>query len=303
MRMTRKAALAATIVGGVASGLGPIGGEPVARAIVQGVETDERLANVGMLAGRFQPGGGWHWLNCSGTLVSPDVFLTAGHCIALGAIPRGVKEFGVTFVPSITFDQASPVRPPLPPGTRVHEGAAFYDPRFNAGALADPAADPFDLAVIRLVRPVEGVRPARIVEVNHFEILRKAYEHRPIALAGYGLTSFLPNLGLAPYDWGVRRVTTGRLAQVFPARIVVGPDPGQICGSDSGGAGFASPVTRLDGRLPRHVAVLSSTVSWSVGLGSPGGTPCDSASILHRLDTPGARAFLGQFVRLSDSGD
>jgi hypothetical protein len=275
----------------------------VALAIVEGVETGDGLANVGMLAGRLQPGGPWHWLNCSGTLISPDVFLTAGHCIALGAFPRGVREFAVTFVPSITFDPASPVRPPLPPGTEVHEGVAFHDPRFDASALGDPAADPFDLAVIRLLRPVRHIRPARIVEPRHFEILKEAYEHRPIGLAGYGLTSFLPNLGLQPHDWGVRRVTTGRLERVYPARIVVSPAPGQICGSDSGGPGFASPVTHLDGPLPRHVAVLSSAISSTVGLGTPGGRPCDSASILHRLDTPAAREFLGQFVRLSRGGE
>jgi hypothetical protein len=46
--------------------------------------------------------------------------------------------------------------------------------------------------------------------------------------------------------------------------------------------------------------VLSSTVSWTVGLLSDtGGQPCETASILYRLDTPQARQFLGQFVRLS----
>lgn len=295
MRM-RKAIFAVAVLGYILSPIGLRRTDSVALAIVNGVETGDRLQNVGMLVGRFEPGGAWHWLHCSGTLVSKDVFLTAGHCIALA----DAQEFGVAFPGAIPIDQANPFFPPIPADVAIYPGTAVHDPRFDAASLPDPAADPFDLAVVRLARPVTGIRPARVVPANHFEAFREVYEHRRIGEAGYGITSFLPNLGLQPWDWGVRRVTTGRLDQVYSARIVVSPEPGQICGGDSGGPGFVSHIRDLDGPLPRYVDALSSIVSWTVGLVSADGRPCETAAILNRLDTPQARQFLGQFVPLKD---
>jgi len=292
----RRAIFTVAVLGYILSPTGLRRTDSVALAIVNGVEAGDRLQNVGMLVGRLAPGGAWRWLHCSGTLISRDVFLTAGHCIALAS----AHEFGVAFPDAIPIDQAAPFFPLIPADVRVYPGTAVHDPRFDVASLPDPAANPFDLAVVRVAGGVAGIRPARVVGANHFEKYREAYQHREIGEAGYGITSFLPNLGLQPWDWGVRRVTTGRLDHVYAARIVVSPEPGQICGGDSGGPGFVSHIGDLDGPLPRYVDALSSIVSWSVGLGSPDGRPCETAAILHRLDTPKARQFLGQFVPLKD---
>lgn len=266
----------------------------LAAYIVNGVETGDRLANVGMLVGKVQSGGGWRWLHCSGTLIADDVFLTAGHCVA----PRqgAVLEWGVAFPPSIPIDQANPRMPAIPQDVDVYPGLAFPHPNFDATNLGTPEADSFDLAVIMLHAPVSGIRPARVVRENYFDVFSRTAAHLKIGHAGYGLTSVLPLLGLQPFDWGVRRVTTGRLDRVFGAKVVVGPDPGQICASDSGGPGFPTALQSLDGPVPGHVRAVAALTSFT--LANQTARACETASILYRLDTPQARDFLGRFVFL-----
>jgi hypothetical protein len=174
----------------------------------------------------------------------------------------------------------------------------FYHPDFNSDAHPSPVDDSFDLAVVTLTEAPVGLHAAQVVGADHFEFFREAYEHLGIGLAGYGNTSFLPFLGMAPFDWGVKRFTTGRVATVYPAKVIVAPAPGQICGGDSGGPGF--PVTLHDLQkhpVPPYVNRISAVVSFTVLTETT--LPCETASILYRLDTPQARAFLGQFVSLT----
>ena len=75
-------------------------------------------------------------MNCTGSLISPTIFLTAAHCGRNG--PR-----------SVSFDEVfDPATSPRYPGMfRAHPG---YDP-------AQPYKN--DLAVIELDQPVPGVDP------------------------------------------------------------------------------------------------------------------------------------------------
>ena len=280
--------------------LGNSGGRDtlLAARIVNGVETGGRLANVGMLVAKLDADGAWRWMHCSGTLIAPEVFLTAGHCVAPNL---GIAiDWGVAFPPSIPIDQASPDMPAIPDHVDVYSGVATHHPNFNINNLRTPEPDSFDLAVVMLRAPVTGIHPAGVVGANHFNVFSHAYEHLRIGEVGYGVTSFLSLLGLQPVDWGVRRVTTGRLAQVYPAKVVVGPAPGQICASDSGGPGFPTAMQDLDGPLPRYVKTVAAITSFT--LLTETALPCETASILYRLDTPQARAFLRQFVQLGPLG-
>lgn len=264
-----------------------------AHAIVDGVIAGDRLANVGMLVGKSDPAGPWRWLHCSGVLVSRNVFLTAGHCVA-PASDTGM-QLGITLVSEVAIDQAAPFGTPIPESVNVYAGTGFAHPDFDAEALTTPETDSFDLGVVVLDTAIEGGKPARIVEANHFNSLEQAYRGPlGIGLAGYGLTSFLPVLGAAPFDWGVRRYTTGSLGGIFPAKVTVHPAPGQICGGDSGGPGLLVGARGLDEPLPMYASVVSSVVSFTVL--SPSALPCATASILYRLDTPQARSFLSGFV-------
>ena len=263
--------------------------------IVNGVETGERLANVGMLVGRFEPEGAWHWLQCSGTLIGPDVFLTAGHCIAL---EQAVVEFGVAFTPFIPIDQSNAFYAAIPGNVRVYQGVAYHHPEFNNDNLMVPEPDSFDLGIVILRDVPKGMPSAQIVPAGYFDRLNGEHQHRAIGQAGYGVTSFLPLLGLQPFDWGTRRVGTGQLLEVYPAKITAAPAPGQICAGDSGGPAFPSSFGVLDHTVPPYVNRVSAVVSFTVLTETA--LPCETASILYRLDTPQARAFLARFVGLDN---
>lgn len=74
-------AAAASVVGcgtGYSDGTGQVSG-----AMSNGVETGNWLRNVGSIATRKDASSPWHLWGCSGTLIAPTVYLTAGHCVQL----------------------------------------------------------------------------------------------------------------------------------------------------------------------------------------------------------------------------
>lgn len=117
-------------------------------AITFGQLDGNRHPNVGALV--FEDENGERGILCSGTLIEPDVFLTASHCTAfLESIGVAPDDVWVTFDP--TFDDASP----LLPGTyHTHPDFSFSGP----GGFSDP----HDVAVVVLDAPASGITPARL---------------------------------------------------------------------------------------------------------------------------------------------
>ena len=89
-----------------------------ASAIVYGHPDGERHPNVGALLAPQAYSDGT-WATCSGTLISPTVFLTAAHC------DWGLERMAVTFDSVYTA-----------PGT-TYWGKWYADPRYR-GAQSDP---------------------------------------------------------------------------------------------------------------------------------------------------------------------
>ena len=114
-----------------------------AGAITNGTPDGLRHPNVGGLVSAAQYSDGT-WLYCSGTLISPTVFLTAAHCGEDGERVR------------VTFDTA------YEDGDPVYTGTFQADPLFG-----QRQSDPHDIAVVVLDRAVTGItrpscrRPAR----------------------------------------------------------------------------------------------------------------------------------------------
>ena len=100
------------------------------------------------------------WASCTGTLISPTVFLTAAHC------DWGLDRMAVTF--DSVYDSTT--------GTE-HWGAWHADPRFR-GAQGDP----YDLAVVVLDDPV-GVSPARLPTAGSLSNLSRTQGFTSV---GYG---------------------------------------------------------------------------------------------------------------------
>jgi secreted trypsin-like serine protease len=229
-----------------------------AAAITNGTADGNRHPDVGGLVSPTQYSDGT-WLYCSGTLISPTVFLTAAHC------DEGTSRVGVT------FDSAYVA------GDKVSYGTFHADPQYN-----QKQSDPHDIAVVVFDKPVKGIVPAALPKAGSLSNLSATQQFTSV---GYGAYQVTNGPGGHRYLYNdVRGVATGTLNATNPAwlRISMNPSTGNggTCYGDSGGPNF----------LGTTGVVAATTIT--------GDAICRSTNVVYRLDTASARAFLGQFVTL-----
>ena len=198
------------------------------------------------------------WIYCSGTLVTPTVFVTAAHC-AEGARVR------------VTFSSA------YQDGDKAYAGTWHADPLYS-----QTQSDPHDLAVVVLDKAVTGITPARLPGAGQLDGLPGTQQFTSVGYGAYEVTNS-PGGHQYLYD-DVRGVATGTLNSTNPAwlRISMNPSTGNggTCYGDSGGPNF----------LGSGNVLAATTIT--------GDAVCRSTNVTYRLDTAPARAFLGQYVRL-----
>jgi len=270
-----------------------------AAAITNGKPDGNAHPNVGALYARA-PG---HQLQqfCSGSLVAPGIFLTAGHCVAVINSVPGAQMF-VTFAP--TFDR----------GSLIRATGSTLDPAF--GQLSDPnvGADPHDIAVVQFdpdARAAAGIRPVILPPVGALDVLLKFLKHDrswshagerghermgPFASTvtrttksvrddgdGRSSTAVFVDVGYGATDInqqfsdGIRRsAASGDPKLVGDNWLILSQDAskgfGGTCVGDSGGPQFVGPVE------------VSITID--------GDPDCTLFGINLRLDTTTARSFL-----------
>jgi secreted trypsin-like serine protease len=229
-----------------------------AGAIINGAADGTAHPNVGGLVSPTQYSDGT-WLYCSGTLISPTVFLTAAHCAEDG------ERVGVTFDP----DYAS--------GDKVYYGTFQADPLYPG-----PTSDSHDIAVVVLDRAVKGITPALLPRADSLSGLSSTQRFTSVGYGAYEVTDE-PGGHRYLYD-DVRMVATGTLNAVNKTwlRISMNPSTGNggTCYGDSGGPNFLGTTN----------VVAATTIT--------GDMVCRSTNVVYRLDTADARAFLGQYVTL-----
>jgi Trypsin len=203
------------------------------------------------------------WATCSGTLISPTVFLTAAHC------DQGVSRVAVTF--DSTYVSAT--------GT-TYWGTWYADPAFNQSQ-----SDPHDIAVVVLDSAVVGITPAQLPEAGSLDSLSHGSR---ITAVGYGAQSVTVDHGQTFHYADIRYVADGGLNSVTPSWLRNSMNPshgdGGTCYGDSGGPNF------LGAGADETTIVAATTIT--------GDTPCRATNVDYRMDTPSARAFLGQYVTL-----
>jgi hypothetical protein len=231
-----------------------------ASAITYGVLDDGRHPQTGALVARSASGP---YPYCSGTLISPTVFLTAAHCET-----QGSRVW-------VSFDDAITGRSPLLAGT-------FHaDPRYG-----QVQSDPHDIAVVVLDRPVKGITPAKL---PHAATLGAFPAGAPFTAVGYGSGEVVNQPGgpVNPYI-DVREYATGTLNATNPAWLRLSQNPatgdGGTCYGDSGG--------------PNFIGSGAGETTTVAGITITGDALCKAANVIYRLDTPSARGFLGRFVAL-----
>ena len=229
-----------------------------AGAITNGTADGQRHPSVGGLVAPVAYSDGT-WLYCSGTLISPTVFLTAAHCGEDG------ERVGVT------FDSA------YQPGDPVYYGTFQADPLYNQSQ-----SDPHDIAVVVFSEPIQGVPLAQLPAEDSLSDLSRGQRFTSV---GYGAYEVTNGPGGHQYLYNdVRMVATGRLNAVTPSWLRISMNPargnGGTCYGDSGGPNFLGDTN--------IIAAITIT----------GDTVCRATNVDYRLDTESARTFLAQYVTL-----
>jgi hypothetical protein len=145
--------------------------------------------------------------DCSGSLVSPTVFVTAAHCTEHLVSERVWVSFDPQYVAG-----ASPLL----------SGTAHADPQW--GLVKD---DSHDLAVVVLDRAVPGVTPFALPAAGALEAAGVASTTFTNVGYGYSDRSFT-------FD-GYRRWSTSSLTNVKPTELRLSDNQGGVCFGDSGG--------------------------------------------------------------------
>ena len=234
-----------------------------AGAVVFGAPDGEGHPNVGaLLAPQAYPDG--TWASCSGTLISPTVFLTAAHC------DWDVERIAVTFASD--YDAAT---------DEEHWGTWHADPGFS-----QRQSDPRDIAVVVFDEPVTGITPAELPGAGSLGQLRRGTKFTSV---GYGAQAVTNGPGGKTYHYAdVRYAGVGSLNSVTKSWLHISGNPAKgdagTCYGDSGGPNF------LGGGSGETNIVAATTIT--------GDAVCRATNVTYRLDTASARNFLDDYVTL-----
>jgi hypothetical protein len=270
----KRVALAFVVVVGavLAALVGPAG------AITFGEPDGDLHPNVGaLLADHDEESPGLDIL-CSGTLISPDVFLTAGHCTSF-LESEEITEVWVTFDPEYDEDAVAPAN--IIAGTYVtHPEYGFSGP--------GGASNPHDLAVVLLDEPV-AITPAELPTLGLLNETAGAHglADETFTAVGYGTVREDKTGGPHPLFFdGIRRFATQSFRSLQRSWLNLSQQPstgdGGTCFGDSGGPHFLGGV--------ESNLIISITVT--------GDAQCRASDKTYRLDTASALDFIGQYVDL-----
>jgi secreted trypsin-like serine protease len=229
-------------------------------AITYGQPDGNRHPEVGALVGEFSSGT---FPYCSGTLIAPNVFLTAAHC------NLGTSRVYVTF--DTKFSSKS----------KLYAGTYYFDPQYNQAQN-----DTHDIAVVVLDRPVNGIAPARLPQAGQLDALKV---NQKFTVVGYGGQEPVNQPGgpvIAYLD--TREFSVASLNSINPGWLRLSQNPatgdGGACYGDSGG--------------PNFLGAGASETNIIAGTTITGDALCKATNVIYRTDTASARNFLSGFVTL-----
>ena len=223
----------------------------VAGAIINGQPDGSRHPYVGMV---YNDGA-----MCSGTLISPTAFLTAGHCTS--SLRQGGSQVYVTF-----------------------ESQADFDPQgaYRGTPLTHPSYPAVDVGVVVLERPVTNVGYGRLPAAGLVNTLEVG---QPLTTVGYGQRGLFPAGFLRPEASRIRYVGTLEFLGIYQGRYIqvsgggLRSNEAGACYGDSGGPLF-----------PRYD---QTTVVGVVSRGSP---VCAGQSLAQRIDLPLVLSWVNGFL-------
>lgn len=213
---------------------------------------------------------------CTGTLVSPRVFLTAGHCTDFMINTLHQPDAYVTFDPNF--------------GTPTNVFATPY----HGTLITNPDwHQPYqnDTAIVLLDAPVVGIAPAKIAPLGFLDGLKdaKTINDTPFTNVGYGTSEqvVVKSEGPTfPFD-GIRKWTVSGYHALNQDAIHL--DQSLARGLSGTGYGDSGGPTFVD--TPNGPVIVSVV--------STGDVPCYSTSVNQRVDIANAQDFLAPYLALS----
>ena len=231
-----------------------------ALAITYGQFDGNRHPQVGALVGEFSSGT---YPYCSGTLISPTVFLTAAHC------NLGTSRVYVTFDPKFSTK------------SKLYAGTYYYDTQYNWRQ-----DDTHDIAVVVFDKPINGITPARLPEANQLDALSV---NQKFTVVGYGGQEPVNQPGGPVIGYlDTREFSVASLNSINPTWLRLSQNQATgdsgACYGDSGGPNF------LGAGAAETNIVAGTTITGDVF--------CKATNVIYRTDTASARNFLSHFVSL-----
>ncbi len=207
----------------------------IAYAITDGDPDGEGHPYVGLMVADDAAGNPlWR---CSGTLISPTIFLTAGHCTEAPA-----ARATVWFETDIQSNQVA-LGYPFGGATSV-DGTTYTHPQFNPAAFYL-----FDLGVVVLDTPVVMSEYGALPQLNQLDALKTKRGQQDVTFTavGYGLQASFPDAAAWQESaLKIRMVAYPKLLQInvpgyggdFSLLLSNNHATGGTCFGDSGGPNF-----------------------------------------------------------------
>jgi hypothetical protein len=238
-------------------------------------QPDTAHPNVGAMVVDWPDYGPWQL--CSGTLIHPRVFLTAGHCTA------DLEAYGITKV-WVNFDPYA-----LNKKTMLDVVQVVTHPDYYWG----PQSNPYDVGALILARPVKRIIPATLPEVGFLDRLlaegklRQGADEADFVVVGYGGTLHWPPPDVTYDDY--RQFAMSEYQALLDAWLRMSQNQatgdGGTCYGDSGGPAFWTE--------PNGSEILVGITSW-------GDAPCVSSGFNYRVDIPETLSFIDSVIASLD---
>ncbi|WP_214467769.1 S1 family peptidase [Microbacterium flavescens] len=207
-----------------------------AQAITDGVPDGDGHPEVGLMVAFIDGEPQWR---CSGTLISPTVYLTAGHC-----------TFGADHVELWFDDDVRDAAAHGYPTTGEVSGTPYAHPQYD-----DAAFYLYDLGVVVLDEPVVLDEYGALPTLNQLDALKTNKKNATFTAVGYGLQKSFPDAA-AWKDQAdrLRMVSTPKLISINTGYTGDGSmilsnnaHTGGTCSGDSGGPNFLGSTNVIAG--------------------------------------------------------